>query len=190
MAPREKGVSNTNKNTMYILVAALVIIIVIVGVGAYVFLGGGGVTPPSDGNGGETVYTMGNATSLQFSVNLTTSGGSTGIYKFAGKNLGTANITLRVDATPEVSVDTTYSYIMFASNQTSWNNETGTWAVGNFTQDWGISWSPLWSGYIAHNSDWKTGDVDITYTDDQGNSVVIYNIAINPTLDDSVFSPM
>jgi hypothetical protein len=176
-----------NKNTMYIAVAVVVIVIVVAGVGIYVFMGGGG----GGGGGGEpeTVYTMGNATSLQYTVDLTTSG-VTGTYKFAGKNLGTAEIMLRVDANPVVSEGTIYSYVMYATNQTSYNNETGTWAEGNFTKDWGVTWSPQWSGYIAHNSDWKTGDNDILYTDDAGNSVKVYNIVINPTLADSVFQSM
>ena len=176
MAPREKGVSNTNKNTMYILVAALVIIIVIVGVGAYVFLGGGGVTPPpSNGNGGETVYTMGNATSLKFSVNLTDSSGISGIY----------NTMMRLDIEGD---DVVYSYIFFVGNQTDWNNASGTWAEGNYTENWTI-WGAQWYNYITHNSGWKTGDAEITYTD-SGNSIKVYDIEINPTLDDSVFAPM
>ena len=186
MAPREKGVSNTNKNTMYILVAALVIIIVIVGVGAYVFLGGGGVTPPpSNGNGGETVYTMGNATSLKFSVNLTDSSGTSGIYKYTAKNIGTSNTMMRLDIEGD---DVVYSYIFFVGNQTDWNNASGTWAEGNYTENWTI-WGAQWYGYITHNSGWKTGDAELTYTD-SGNSIKVYDIEINPTLDDSVFAPM
>jgi len=179
-------VSNTNKNTMYIVVAALVIIIVIVGVGAYVFLGGGGGGGNGNG-GGETIYTMGNATSLRYTVNMTTAD-ITGTYMFAGKNLGTGDLLLRVDANPIVDDATTYSYLFYAGNQTSYNNATGTWAQGDFTTDW-ATYSGMFEGYIAHNEDWMTGDGDIEYTD-AGNNIKVYDIEINPTLADSLFQAM
>jgi hypothetical protein len=177
-----------NKNTMYILVAVLIIVIVIAGVVIYMYVGTGG----GGGGGGETpttVYTMGNATSLQYTVNLTTASAEPGIYMFAGKGLGTAEIWLRVDANPDVSVGTTYSTIMYAGNQTSWTNATGTWEVSDFATDWGTTWSPSWSSYIDHNASWMTGDGDISYSDSSGNDILIYNIAINPTLSDSLFTP-
>ncbi len=176
--------SITNKNTMYIVVAAVVIIIVIASVAAYVFLYSPSGSDGGDGGGNELV-TMGNATSLQYNVNVTDTSGTTGVYMFAGNNLGTANIMLRVDV---VGGDTIYSYLLFAGNQTSWNNATGTWAAGTFVDDW-TTWSTQFEGYIDHNEDWKAGDSDITYTAD-GNSIVIYDISINPTLADSFFQPM
>jgi hypothetical protein len=180
-------VSVADKKTMYIAVAALVIIIVIAGVVVYVFLYGGG---GGGGGGGEeeTIYTLGNATSLQYDVDLTTAG-VLGTYKFAGKNLDTGDMLLRVDANPVVSEGTTYSYVMYATNQTSYTNATGTWAEGDFTTDW-TTYSTMFEGYIAHDEDWTTGDGDITYTDDAGNGVKVYNIVINPTLADSVFQSM
>jgi hypothetical protein len=176
-----------DKKMIYALVVVVIVVIAVVFGGGYLlgWFGGGG----NGGNGGPTtVYTMGNATSLQYTVDLTTAG-VVGTYKFAGRNLGTASIELRVDANPVVVDGTTYSYIMFAGNQTSWNNETGTWGQGNFMQDWGVTWSPQWSSYIAHDADWKAGDDDITYTDDSGNEVLIYDIVVNPTLPDSLFKP-
>jgi hypothetical protein len=180
-------VSITNKNTMYIVVAVVVIIIVVVAIaGAYVLMnpGGGG----GGGDGEETVYTMGNATSIQYDVNLTTAG-VTGTYNFAGKNLGTTDTLLRVDANPVVSEGTVYSYIMYAANQTSYSNATGTWDVSVFATDW-PTYSTQFEGYIDHNPDWKTGDSDITYTDNSGNTVVIFNIVLNPSLPDSLFQTM
>jgi hypothetical protein len=182
---RQVSVIAMNKNTMYILVAVLVIIIVVAGVVVYYYYGTGG------GGGGETpttVYTMGNATSLQYTVNLTDPTGL-GIYMFAGKGLGTADIWLRVDAVPVVSEGTTYSTIMYAGNQTSWTNATGTWMVSDFATDWGTTWSPQWSSYIDHNANWMAGDGDISYSDSSGNDVLIYGIAINPTLSDALFTP-
>jgi len=169
---------------MYILAAVLAIVVVVAGIAIYVFMGAGG-----DGNGngngnGEDVYTMGNATSLQFNLNLTAADGTSGIYKFAGRNLGTADLALRVDIE---GGGTVYSYVMFAGNQTAWSNETGTWAQSDFTTNW-TTWSTQFTGYVAHNEDWTTGDDDITYTD-SGNSITVYDIVINPTLADSLFQP-
>jgi len=171
-----------NKNTMYIVVAVVVIVIIAAIAGAYVLMnpGGGG----GGGGGNETVYNMGNATSLQFNLNLTAADGTSGTYKFAGRNLGTATLMLRVDVE---GGGTVYSYIMFAGNQTAWNNATGTWAQSDFATDW-PTWSSQFEGYVTHNKDWKTGDGDITYTD-SGNSIKITGIVINPTLADSLFTP-
>jgi hypothetical protein len=168
-----------NKNTTYIIVAAIVIIIVVAGVAAYVFLYGGG-----GGETTETVYNFGNATSIEFTVNFT-SGGVTTVEKFVGKNLNSTDLKLRVD------VDmggTSLSYLMFG-NQTAWNTETGTWAVANFAIDWANWNTNQFSIYRIHNAAWMTGDGDINYTDG-GNTIFIYNIALNPTIDDSAFNPM
>ena len=176
---------------MYIVVAAVVIIIVVAAVAAYVFLympSGG----ENNGGGGETVYTMGNATSLQFNVNITTSDGSIGTYLYSGKNLGetSTDILLRVDAEPDISLDTTFSYIMYAANQTSYTNATGTWDVSSFATDW-PTYSTLFEGYISHNENWMTGDTaPASYTDDAGNTILLYGIMINPSLDDSMFQSM
>lgn len=169
---------------MYLLVAALVIIIIVVGVVAYVFL----YAPPSGnggngGNGGgETIYTMGNATSLQFTVDVAGT-----VIKYQGKNLGTSNLLLRVDL--DAGEAGTLSYIMYANNQTALNNETGTWAESDFTTDW-ANWNTNgFSSYVAHNADWMTGDDDVEYTD-AGATIKIYDIVINPTIADSVFQSM
>ncbi len=172
-----------DKKMIYALVVVVIVVIAVIVAGGYLlgWFGGGGTPTPT------TVYTMENATSLQYTVNLTTSG-VTGTYVFSGKNLGTADIWLRVDATP-VEGAGTYSYIMNATSRTSSNNETGTWAAGNFTRDWGVTWSAQFEGYITHNKDWKTGDPDITYHDNAGNEVDVFSILINPSLPDSLFTP-
>jgi hypothetical protein len=188
IVPDWKMMSSMNRNTMYILVAVVVIIIVVAAVAAYVFViqpsGGGG----GGGGGEETVYTLGNATSVQFDVNLTIAG-SLGTYNFAGKNLNSStNLLLRVEANPVVSEGTVYSYIFYAGNETTMNNATGTWAEGTFATDW-PTWSGEFFGYVDHNPNWMTGDGNISYTDADGNTVLIYNIVLNPTLPDSMFQP-
>ena len=84
-----------NKNTMYIVVAAIVVIIIIAGVAAYIFLySGGDGGNGGNGNGGETIYTMGNATSLQFSV-ISMIQDTTTSLDFSAKNLDNADLMLR-----------------------------------------------------------------------------------------------
>src|SRR4030067_2056417 len=111
-----------NKNTMYALVAVVVIIVVVVVVaGAYVLMnprGGGG-----GGGGGENTYTVANATSLQYDADVT-SQGMTLTYKFAGINLGTSNLTLRVDLLGGESGN--FSYILIGGQRNAWANTDGT----------------------------------------------------------------
>lgn len=175
--------SNTNKNTMYIIIVAVVVIVVVAVAGAYVLMnpGGGGETEP------ETVTTMKNATSLQYSVNFTAADGTTGLYKFSGKNLGTADLMLRIEIE---GGDTDYFYILNAGNQTAWANVDGTWqdVSSGFNEQWN-SWGTAWTGYVDYNPDWKAGDANIVYNDNAGNSITIYDITINPTLADSLFTP-
>jgi hypothetical protein len=92
---------------------------------------------------------------------------------------------LRVDV---ISTDITYSYIMFAGNETSYTNATGTWELSDFATDWGSTWSPLFFGYVDHTPNWMTGDGNIVFTDSSGDNTV-YNIEINPTLSESLFTP-
>jgi hypothetical protein len=176
---------------MYILVAVVVIIIIVAAVVAYVYLyqpsgeGGGG-----GGGGGETVYTISNATSLSFDVNLTIAG-SLGTYTFQGKDLQSHDLMLRVDTQPDTAVDTTYSYIFFAGNETAYSaTDNGAWTESSdFQTDW-TTWSTQFFGYVNHDATWVSGDGDQSYTDSTlGGDVVISNIQINPTLADSIFTP-
>jgi hypothetical protein len=186
---RQVSVTVMNSKTMYILVGVLVIIIVAAGVGIYLFMGTGG---EGGGNGGgETpvdTYTVANATSLQFDVNITTSG-VVGTYNFAAKNLNSSDILLRVDSNPVVSDGTIYSNIMYASNQTAYSNATGTWAVSDFATDW-PTWSTEFENYKTQlTSNWS-GTGDLSYTDASENAIVIFNIKVQPSLPDSLFQSM
>ncbi len=170
------------KAVSWIVIGIIIVAVIVVGVVAYWALtsSGGG------GGGEETVYNLGNATSVQFDVNLTIPG-EVGIYNFACKNLNsTSDLMLRVDANPVVGAGTVYSYIFYAGNETTVNNSTGTWAAGDFTTDW-PTWSTQFFGYLNHNKSWMTGDGNMAYTDADGNDVLIYNIVLNPTLSDSLF---
>ena len=174
-----------NKNTMYALVAVVVIIVVVVVVaGAYVLMnpsGGGG-----GGGGGENTYTVANATSLQYDADVT-SQGMTLTYKFAGINLGTSNLTLRVDLLGGESGN--FSYILIGGEQKAWANADGTWTdvSSDFTNQWN-AWGTQWTANVDALASWS-GTGDYTYTAANGDSVKIYNISVNPTLADSLFQP-
>jgi hypothetical protein len=172
-----------NKKTMYIVVAAVIIIIVVAGVGIYVLMGTGG---GGGGGGTQDTYTVTNATSLQFDVNLTTSG-EVGIYLFAAKNVDASDMVLRVDSNPVVSEGTTYSNLMYATNQTAYSNATSTWAVSDFATDW-PTWSTQFESYKTQLINNWSGTGDYSYTDSTGD-VLIYNIKVQPSLPDSLFQP-
>ena len=175
-----------NSKTTYILVAALVIVIVVAGVGIYLFMGTGG-GGGGGGGGTQDTYTVANATSLQFEANVTRQG-TTLTYEWAGKNLNSTNVTLRIDLLGgEAGI---YSYILNGGNQTAWAAVDGEWAdiSSYFNAEWN-SWGTQWTGHVNALANWS-GTGDYTYTDANGDSITIYNITINPTLPDSLFQPI
>ncbi|MCX6644468.1 MAG: hypothetical protein NT043_04610, partial [Candidatus Bathyarchaeota archaeon] len=144
-----------NKKTMYIIVAVLVVVIVIAGVAAFVLLN-------NSGNGGTTqpVSVVG-ATTVQFSVNETT-GGAKVTYNFAGNNVNTSSLMLRIDIPGGASGN--YSYILSVSQQKSWDKvNDGAWTEGNYTADWG-TWGAAWYSYVNENLVNWSGTGDYTYT--------------------------
>ena len=168
-----------NKNTMYALVAVVVIIVVVVVVaGAYVLMNPSG--------GGETIVTVANATSLQYDADVTAQG-TTITYKFAGINLGTSNLTIRVDLLGGEAGN--FSYILNGGEQKAWAKTDSTWTdvSSDFTNQWN-AWGTQWTANVDALASWS-GTGDYTYTAANGDSVKIYNISVNPTLADSLFQP-
>ncbi len=166
-----------NKKTIYIIVAVLVVVIVIAGVAAFVLLN-------NSGNGGTTqpVSVVG-ATSLQFSVNETTNGALV-TYEFAGNNVNTSSLMLRVDIPGGASGN--YSYILSVSQQKSWDKvNDGAWTEGNYTADWS-TWGAAWYNYDTALVNWN-GTGDYTYTSGTS-SYTIYNIVVNATIPASTFA--
>jgi hypothetical protein len=175
-----------DKKTMYILAAALVVIIVVVGVGAYVFLYGGLGGGGGGGNGGgtqEDTYVVGNATSLQFSVDVTPAQGEASTVNYFAKNTGTSNVLLRVEIDAGEFGNLIY---IFGSDHKAWTNATGTWEdiSADYATNW-EQWNPLFDGYVGSLAHWESGDY--TYTAENGDSVRIYGIQVNPELADSLF---
>ena len=60
----------------------------------------------------------------------------------------------------------------------------GTWTTSDYTTDWS-GFGAEWTDYLNHMSNWSSGD--ITYQTQTGETVVLYNIVVNPTISDSTF---
>jgi hypothetical protein len=137
-----------------------------------------------DNNGTTPTPTPGpkvaDATSLQFSANVTSQGQTTE-YKWYGTNLNSANEKLRVDFV-------TYSYILDASQEKSWmsTDSRATWTAGTFASDWN-SWGTQWTDYVSSLATWS-GNGDYSYTNAAGEAIILFNIIVNPTLPDSTFA--
>jgi hypothetical protein len=165
-----------NKKMMYTLVAMVVIIVVVVGsAGGYMLMNSGG---------GNTVK-VADATSLQYDVDVTYQGTTT-LSKFAGKNLGTSDVMLRIDLSGDNQAN--YTTVIKGGDQTAWRSTNGNWTDVSTTYNtiWEIGCGNQWNNNVDALANWS-GTGDCTYTDSVGTSYKIYNVVINPTLDDSLF---
>jgi len=175
-----------NKKTIYIIVAVLVVVIIIAGAAAYILSnnGNGGTTSPTPTPTPTPTVSVAGATSLQFSANATTSG-VTSTLNFAGENIGTSNLTIRVDY-PAGNL----SYVLNYGTQQSWSstNSGTTWISDNYANDL-ASWGARWTGVVSALGNW-TGTGDYTYTTTSvgvPSTVTVYDISVNPTLSASLF---
>lgn len=167
----KKGISTL------VIVAIIVIAVVIAGIAVYVLYSGGG---------GEEV-TVENATSIQYDADIT-SQGATIQYKYAGKNLGTDNLMIRIDLLGGEAGN--YSYILNAGDQTAWAAVNDEWTdiSSDFTAQW-TAWGSTWTANLdALKADWS-GTGDFTFTAENGDSITIKNVSLNPELADSLFQP-
>jgi len=175
----QKGISTL------VIAVIVVVVVVVVGVGAYLLMSGNG------GNGGATptptptAPDVEGASSLQFSVEVTSEGASLGIQTYRAKNIGTSNMMMRIEMTNGYNM----TEIVNAAQQKAWTCTDGdcTDVSSTFEDLWG-SWSTTWSGYKDNLADW-TGTGEWTYTDTDGNSVRVFDISIDPDLADSLFQP-
>ena len=175
---------------MYIIVAVVIVIIIVAGVGVYLYNNGTSTSPsgtPTPTPLPTSTYTVANATTLQFAANAT-QGTTTTTLLFAGENVGTANLTIRIDL-PAYN----QSYILNYGSQKSWTStDSGkTWTLdSSFTNDNNI-WGARWIGENHALSSWNGTGTTYSYTDITTNpttSVLIYNISVQPTLSASLFA--
>jgi hypothetical protein len=172
----KKGISTL------VIVGIVVIIIVVAGIAAYVLYSGGEEASPTPTPSGSPVE---GATSMRFDVNATVDGAKE-IDRFTVKNLGTSNVLIRVDQTD--AQGNNFIYLMNQTAQSAWADAMGTGFVddsANFASYWDstLIGKAAVDMYMTALADWSgTGD----YT---GDTYVIYDIVVDPTLDDSVFVP-
>jgi hypothetical protein len=124
------------------------------------------------------------ATSLDFKMDMTYEV-TTVTMRERARNIGTANMDLRVDMTVE---GTDMAYIFSGSQQQGWIYMNGVWT--SFS-DYGIDFSTYWSQYSStfstytgYLADWTSGEWSGTFA---GYTYRIYDIQVDPVLDDSLF---
>ena len=166
----KKGISTL------VIVAIIVIAVVIGGIAVYVWYSGGGETPVTPDIEG--------ATSMRFDVEATVEG-AVETDRFTAKNLGTSDVLLRVDQTDKDGNE--FTYLMNQTGQTVWA-DFGTGFI-DYSEDFATYWdndligNAALDSYMTALANWSgTGNYE-------GDSFIISNIVVNPTLEDSVFQP-
>jgi len=184
VASKSGSLKMNKKGISWVIIAIVIIAVVVVGGVAYWAMtstgdGNGG----NGGNGGEDVYTAQNATSLEFKVSAAI-GGMDESYAFMAKNLGTSEVMLRVE---QVSGGEEFVYIMNQAQKTAWAYYAGEWTevTGQFSTYWDDLWAPALEEYQTQLADWE-GTEDWEYNVG-GDSYRVYDIVLNPTLEDSLF---
>jgi hypothetical protein len=187
----KREIKMNKKGVSMVLIAVIIIAVVVIGVVAYWALtntgGEEGPTPTPTPTPGSSV---GDATSLGFKVNATIDGNNE-IYAFTAKNLGTSDILLRVD---EIDADNNvFVYVYDQTAQSLWIQYAGAWTDSSmtFADYWNGDLSGI-IGYTAFNA-YKTelaanwsGSGTYDYTSGS-NTYYIYDIDVNPTVEDSLF---
>jgi hypothetical protein len=198
----QKGISKL------VLVVILVVVLVVVGVAAYWAMGTGGDGDGEDGgvvnggvvdtggdgggaenggNGGGTTVDAAGASSLQFKVSVTPAGMDSEGYTYMIKNAGTSSLMMRIEM--ELSSGEDMAYIINGAEQKSWVYSDGEWVdLSTAFQTYWDKWNSAWEGYRTSLVDW-TGVGDWSYTSPNGDVIRIYDIAVNPSLADSLFQP-
>jgi hypothetical protein len=172
----KKGISTL------VIVAIIVVAVVVIGaIAAYVWYSGGTTEPTPTPAPTPDIE---GATSMRFDVNATVEG-ALEIDRFTVKNLGTSDVLLRVDQTDAQGNE--FIYLMNQTGQTVWVNYAGTWT--DYSADFATYWDNSLIGnaaldkYMTALADWSgTGNYE-------GDSFIISNIVVNPTLPDSAFQP-
>ena len=165
-----------NKKTIYIIVAVLVVIIVVAAAAIALTYKAPAKT---------VTVSVAKATSLQFAVNAT-SAGTTTTLNFAGENIGTSNLIVRIDY-PAYNM----SFILNYGTQkaSSSLNSGTTWTSDVWATDLS-SWGARRTGEVTALGNWNGKGTTYTYTSTSAgvtSSITIYNISVNPKLAASLF---
>ena len=132
----------------------------------------------------ETGSDMSSATSMRYKVSIQPAGQVGMEYEYIVKDAGTDNMKMRIEI--ETEYDFTI-YIINGEDQTAWVHTGEEWLdlSDGFTTYWDMH-KESWEGYQTSLQDW-TGAGEYRYDLPTGDAVVIYDIEINPTLEDSLF---
>ena len=181
---KKRGYRMNKKAVSWVIIGIVIIAVVVVGVVAYWAL-------TSTGGEGEEEEKpdVAGATSIGFKVDATV-GGVSEVYAFTAINLGTSDIQLRTDETD--AQGTQFIYVINQTAQTVWASIAGDWVdvSSDFTSYWDGEYGTLvghaaLDSYMTALADWTgTGDYQYTSGDD---SYRIYDIILNPTVEDSLF---
>ena len=198
--PPPEPTKKKSRKTLLLILLALIIIVIIV-VGAFIAMGGLGnnnstTTPtptPAPGttstpapSSSVTGADISGASSLQYTVSVTSGGVSQGSYTYYGKNANTANFMMRIDYTDGSGAQG--AFIINSAQQKAWSLSDGTWTdiSAAYTTQYD-TWNTLWQGYVNNLGGW-TGSGGYTYSAG-GDSVTFSGISVNPSLPDSLFAP-
>ena len=161
------------KNTKLIVAAILVTIVVAAVVaGVYFVMSRGGA--------------VATASALKFNVKISYNETTLGDYVYRAKNVGTSNMTIRIETNS--SDGKKIVYIVNGAQRKAWVYSSDEWRDYSdaFTTQWATRSSEM-KEYTGKLAGWTSGD--LTYTNTKGETVRIFNIAVNPSLDDSLFEP-
>jgi len=129
---------------------------------------------------------IGGASSLQYTVTVTEGGTVQQVYTYSGKNIGTNQFKMRVAFTDEPSEES--GIVVNEALEKVWSYSDGTWEDMSVAYEAQLSiWKPAWQNYVNSLSAWS-GIGDYTYTQ-EGVTVRIHDITVNPSLPDSMFEP-
>ncbi len=143
----------------------------------------GSTSPTATSNPTSSSTDVATATSLKYTVSLTENGVLKGTYTFQGKNLGTDNLMMRIDYTDN---DGSTIFIFNGAQHKAWTYSGDQWVdISDYYDSQFQTWNSLWQGYSTNLAAW-TGQGEYSYTSN-GSTVRIYDISVNPTLDDSLF---
>jgi hypothetical protein len=121
---------------------------------------------------------------MRFDVNVTTDSGLE-IDHFTAKNIGTSNVLLRVDQTD--AQGNNFVYLMNETAQSVYA-DFGT-GFAEYSSDWTDYWDSTLIGNVALNN-YMTALAGWSGSGEyNGDSYVIYNIAVDPDIPDSAFVP-
>ena len=82
-----------------------------------------------------------------------------------------------------------FYYILNPGEQEVWANIDSTWI--DLSDDFGAqwdSWGIAWINYVDNLQNWD-GTGEWSYTAPNGDFIMVYNIAVNPVISDSLFQP-